>query len=77
MGRRAWVEDRPQKEESFLGVLGKNYPETKEWPQVVREEWLPRLGVRGLGLQSFTCCAHGQFLGLGRDSSKVGNEQPE
>jgi len=32
VGRRAWVEDRPQKEESFLGVLGKKYPETRVAP---------------------------------------------
>lgn len=32
VGRRVRVEDRSQKEESFLGVLGRKYPETRVAP---------------------------------------------
>lgn len=32
MGREVWVENRARKEESFLGVFGKKYPEAKQGP---------------------------------------------
>lgn len=33
VGRRARVENRPRKEQSFLGVFGKKCTEAKEWPK--------------------------------------------
>ena len=43
MGRGAWVQSRPWKEESFLGVFGKKYPVPKQGPG----------SERGLGAQTW------------------------
>lgn len=47
MGRGAWVDHRPQKEEHFLGVFGKKHPEALAIGGGAQK---PRLGVTGLGL---------------------------
>lgn len=69
-----WVENRPQKEESFRGVLARSTQKPKRGPGSDRGAHA-QTRDRGLGFQSSPHCARGKFPGLSRSLSKVGNEQ--